>query len=88
MNGLRAVRSDARGFSMIELLVTIVLAGIIFAGMVPLFVNASKASSGDKTRNIAMNVAQGRIESPQLLSWSQLTSATIQTDLQSSILLP
>ena len=84
MNGLRAVRSDARGFSMIELLVTIVLAGIIFAGMVPLFVNASKASSGDKTRNIAMNVAQGRIESLQLLSWSQLTSATIQTDLQSS----
>lgn len=84
MNGLRADRGDARGFSMIELLVTIVLAGIVFVGMVPLFVNASKASSGDKTRNIAMNAAQGRIESLQLLSWSQLTSATIQTDLQSS----
>ena len=80
----KVARGDARGFSMVELLVTIVLAGIVFAGMVPLFVNASKASSGDKTRNIAMNVAQGRIESLQLLSWSQLTSATIQTDLQSS----
>jgi len=54
----KVARGDARGFSMVELLVTIVLAGIVFAGMVPLFVNASKASSGDKTRNIAMNAAR------------------------------
>ena len=70
---------------MVELLVAAVLASIIFAAMVPLFVSASQKSSGDKTRNIATNVAQGRIDSLQLLSWSQLTASNIQTDLQSSM---
>jgi prepilin-type N-terminal cleavage/methylation domain-containing protein len=65
-------RRDA-GFSLVELLVTIVIAAIVFAAMVPLFVTASKTSSADRARNIAMDVAQGRIDSIQLLSWSQLT---------------
>ncbi len=40
----------AAGFSFVELLVTIIIAGIAFAAMVPVFVQAQQASSGDKTR--------------------------------------
>ncbi len=61
-------RGRARGFSMVELLVTIVLAGIIFAAMVPLFVNALKTSSGDRDRITATNIAQDRIEKIRLLA--------------------
>lgn len=76
-------RRGARGFTLIELLVTIIIAAIVFAAMVPLFVLASQKSSGDRARNIAMDVAQGRIDSIQLLSWSQLSPAsTAQTNLQ------
>jgi prepilin-type N-terminal cleavage/methylation domain-containing protein len=84
MHRYAAASRDAHGFSMVELLVAVVLASIVFAAMVPLFVSASQKSSGDKTRNIATNVAQGRIDSLQLLGWSQLTASNIQTDLQSS----
>jgi prepilin-type N-terminal cleavage/methylation domain-containing protein len=55
------------GFSLIELLVTIVLAGIIFAAMVPFFANALKRTSGDAFRNTALNIAQDRIEQVRLL---------------------
>jgi prepilin-type N-terminal cleavage/methylation domain-containing protein len=64
--------SSSTGFSLVELLVTIVLAGIIFAALVPVFVSAQKASSGDKARNVAMNVAQDRIEKIRLLGFDQV----------------
>jgi len=67
-------RRDERGFSFVELLVTIVLAGIIFAAMVPVFVSAQKASSGDRARNIASNVAQDRIEKIRLLGFDQIVA--------------
>jgi type II secretory pathway pseudopilin PulG len=60
------------GFSFIELLVTVVLAGIVFAAMVPVFVSAQKASAGDKARNVATNVAQDRIEKIRLLAFDQV----------------
>ena len=55
-----------------ELLVTVVLAGIVFAALVPVFVSAQKASSGDRSRNIATNVAQDRIEKIRLLAFDQI----------------
>ncbi len=61
------LRASQRGFSLVELLVTIVLAGIIFAAMVPLFVTALKRTSGDNARNVAQNIAQDRIEQIRLL---------------------
>jgi prepilin-type N-terminal cleavage/methylation domain-containing protein len=67
-----APRSSATGFSLVELLVTIVLAGIVFAALVPVFVSAQKASSGDRARNVATNVAQDRIEKIRLLSFDQI----------------
>jgi prepilin-type N-terminal cleavage/methylation domain-containing protein len=60
------------GFSLVELLVTVVLAGIVFAALVPVFVSAQKASSGDRSRNIATNVAQDRIEKIRLLAFDQI----------------
>jgi prepilin-type N-terminal cleavage/methylation domain-containing protein len=81
-----SVRSRRRsaGFSLIELLVTILIAGVVFAAMVPLFVTASKASSRDRARNIATDVAQSRIEGIRRLSFSQLTGANAVTNLQSA----
>jgi prepilin-type N-terminal cleavage/methylation domain-containing protein len=68
-------RADrARGFSMIELLVTVVLAGIIFAAMVPLFANALKRTSGDNLRVTATNIAQDRIEKVRQLPYDQITA--------------
>jgi prepilin-type N-terminal cleavage/methylation domain-containing protein len=67
-------RSRARGFSLVELLVTIVLAGIVFAALVPVFVSAQKASSGDRSRNTATSVAQDRIEKIRLLAFDQIVN--------------
>ena len=67
-----AARRKHRGFSFVELLVTIVIAGIVFAAMVPVFVSAQKASSGDRSRNITTNVAQDRIEKIRLLAFDQI----------------
>jgi type II secretory pathway pseudopilin PulG len=62
---------------MVELLVTIVLAGIIFAAMVPLFANVLKRTSGDNLRNVAANIAQDRIEQVRLLSYNSITQANL-----------
>jgi prepilin-type N-terminal cleavage/methylation domain-containing protein len=79
--GMRSgARRGARGFSMVELLVTMVLAGIIFAAMVPLFVNAMKRTSGDRERITATSIAQDRIEKIRLLAanghYSDISSAS------------
>ena len=58
----------AHGFSLVELLVTVVLAGIIFLAMTPLFINVLKRTSTDTRRVVATNVAQARIESIRLLA--------------------
>jgi prepilin-type N-terminal cleavage/methylation domain-containing protein len=75
---------SGRGFSMVELLVTMVLAGIVFAAMVPFFVSAARASSGDRARTIATNVAQDRIEKMRMLSFDQLAASNAVANLESS----
>jgi prepilin-type N-terminal cleavage/methylation domain-containing protein len=77
-------RHGSTGFSLIELLVTILIAGVVFAVMVPLFVTASRASSRDRARTIATDVAQSRIESIRRLSFSQLSGANAVSNMQSS----
>ena len=62
----------AAGFTLMELLVTIVMAGIIFAAMVPLFLSAEVKSSSDQMRTVAMNLAQDRIEKIRQLPFDQL----------------
>ena len=70
-------RARSRGFSLVELLVTIVLAGIIFAAMVPFFANALKRTTRDNQRNTAANIAQDRIEQIRLLSYTSITQANL-----------
>jgi type II secretory pathway pseudopilin PulG len=67
------------GFSLVELLVTIILALIIFAAMVPLFANALKKSSGDNLRVTATNIAQARIERIRLLAYTDITAANVNS---------
>ena len=71
-------RSDA-GFSFVELLITIVIAGIAFAAMVPLFVQAQETNSADKVRNTALQVAQDKIEKVRQLDYDQLTQGNLES---------
>jgi len=63
-----------RGFSFIELLVTVVLAGIIFAAMIPVFAGALKKTSGDNLRVTAANIAQDRIEKIRQLPYGDIVA--------------
>ena len=63
-------RRRERGFSLIELLITIFLAGIIFLAMVPLFVSGLKTTSSNTRRVVATNIAQARLETIKMLAAS------------------
>jgi len=63
------------GLSMIELLVTIIIAGIAFVAIVPLFVLANKKNLEDNVRVQAKQVAQDKIEKLR-----QLPYGSIQAD--------
>ena len=67
-------RDRAGGFSMVELLVTIIIAGIAFAALVPLFVQAAGKNSADEMRNVALNIAQEKIELIRELDWTSIVA--------------
>ena len=75
-SGTARMRS-ARGFSMVELLVTIVLAGIIFAAMVPVFAGALKVTARDANRVTATNFAQDRIEKIRMLPYDDIWDSNL-----------
>jgi len=77
MNTSVRVRHATRGFSFVELLVAIIIAGIVFAVMVPMFVGAIKANSIDKVRLQAVNVAQDRVEKIRQLDYDLITSQNL-----------
>lgn len=68
------------GFSLVELLVTIIIAGVAFGAMVPVFVQAAKAGSQDKARVVALNMAQQAVESARRMTFEQVVSATWTQD--------
>ena len=70
-------RTRERGLTLIELLVTIVLAGIAFAALVPVVVQALQVGQGDRARAQAMSVAQDRIEKIRELSYEEITEANL-----------
>jgi type II secretory pathway pseudopilin PulG len=78
------MNTDARrggaGFSFVELLITIVIAGIAFAAMVPLFVQAQKQTSADNMRNVTMQIAQEKIEKIRMLDYDQVTQANLDDE--------
>ena len=65
---------EARGFSMVELLVTMVLAGIIFAAMVPLFASALNKTLGYNFRVTSTNIAQDRLEKVRQLPYTEIVA--------------
>lgn len=65
----RHARRAEAGFSFIELLVTIIIAGIAFAAMVPLAVQAQKTNASDKMRNLALAIATERTENVRQLAY-------------------
>lgn len=69
-------RRRERGVTLMELLVAIIIAGIAFALLVPLFVQAQKSNSSDKARIEALNIAQAKIELIRGLDFAQIDSTT------------
>jgi type II secretory pathway pseudopilin PulG len=67
----------AAGFSFVELLVSIIVAGVAFAALVPLFVQAGKQQSNDRVRVTALNVAQDRIEKIRQLDYDLITAENL-----------
>jgi type II secretory pathway pseudopilin PulG len=67
------------GFSFVELLVTIIIAGIAFAAMVPVFVQAQQVSSGEQMRNVALQLAQDKLEKVRGLDYDLITQANLQS---------
>jgi type II secretory pathway pseudopilin PulG len=61
-----------RGFSLVELLVTIVLAVLVFAALVPLFVDALSANTADSFRQIATSIAREKMEKIRQLTYDQI----------------
>jgi len=67
------------GFSLIELLVTITLAGILFMALTPLFVSILKNTSTNERRVIATNLAQARLERVRMLAYADITNANLNS---------
>jgi len=74
----RACRREA-GFSFIELLVTIVIAGIAFAAIVPTFLSAQSKNSDDNMRNIALQLARDKVEKIRQLPYEQITVGNLNS---------
>jgi type II secretory pathway pseudopilin PulG len=64
---------------MIELLITIIIASIIFAAMVPFFANALSRTSEDELRVDSTNIARDRIEQIRLLPYADVTVPNLTT---------
>jgi prepilin-type N-terminal cleavage/methylation domain-containing protein len=79
----RGRRVREQGFTLVELLITIVIAGLVFAAMVPVFVAAAQKSSNDRARILATNTVQSTIERLRDLPYDQLWDATAGTVGQS-----
>jgi len=71
-----AQRGEA-GFSFVELLITIIIAGIAFAALVPVFVGAQQTGSRDQARTAALNVAQDGMERIRQLPWSVVDATSL-----------
>ncbi len=80
----RRRRHGSAGLTLIELLITLVIAAVVFSAMVPLFALVSKSSSRDRAHDVAAFAAQSRIESIRGLSFSTLSASGALANLESS----
>lgn len=67
------------GFSFVELLVTIVIAGIAFAALVPVFVQANQENAADNVRVQSTQVAQDKLEKVRQLAYGTITTANLNS---------
>lgn len=65
-----------RAFTLVELLVAVLVAGIFFAAAVPVFVNGLRATRADTARVTAQNIAQQKMEQIRKLQFNQLVNLT------------
>jgi prepilin-type N-terminal cleavage/methylation domain-containing protein len=81
----RRLFGSKAGFSFIELLITMIIAGIAFAALVPVFVQAAKSGSNDKSRAVALNIAQDAIENTRRITFEQVTTSSwVQNEVTAS----
>ncbi len=73
----RVHRRREAGFSFVELLITIVITGIVFAAMVPLFLSSQRAVAGDSLRNAALQLAQDKLEKVRALDYDLIDEANL-----------
>jgi len=70
-------RGRQSGLTLMELLVTIIIAGIAFAALVPVVVQALQAGQGDRARALALSVAQDRTEKIRELGYEELDATKL-----------
>jgi type II secretory pathway pseudopilin PulG len=66
---------------MVELLVTVLIAGIAFAAMVPFFVGAQQKNADDNMRVITLQLARDKIEKLRQLDYDAITQANLDDEL-------
>ena len=74
----RCARGEA-GFGFIELLVTIIIAGIAFAALVPVFVAAQTKGMADQSRSSALSLARDKIERIRQLDYDQINENNLNS---------
>lgn len=75
----RVPRRREAGFSFAELLITIVIAGIVFAAMVPLFMTSQRAVASDNLKNSALQLAQDKLEKIRALDYDLISEANLDS---------
>lgn len=68
-----------RGFTVIELLITAVLAGIIFVGMLTMYAQGLFQTRHDSSLVAANNIAQQRLEALRSVKYSDITQSNLQS---------
>ncbi len=67
------------GFSLVELLVTIIIAGVAFGAMVPFLASAQSRNAADNMRNVALQVARDKVEKIRQLDYDSVDAAYLNT---------
>jgi len=75
----RVHRRREAGFSFVELLVTIIIAGIVFAAMVPVFMGSQRAVAGANLRNSALQLAQDKLEKVRALDYDLIDEDNLES---------
>lgn len=79
---LRRLRTDERGFTIVEVMVAAVVLAIGLAGAATMFDTASSTTNTTKAREQGVNLAREMIEDARSIPYAQLTPSSIVPKLQ------